>query len=543
MGSWRVFGELESWRVERLSGDAETLPGENGRRGTRFLDLTKKMVTLLLCVILVTSFFHVDGRTTIGYIEARTQGDVHLLSSFRPTGSVVSVDTEILTSKSDWKISILNGDELVKNHIRLEDCKCDCIGEFKLKEAEVRPVNGEWRIENTIENAPGLLAVVLASCDVKRIHSGDKLIEYAVTYINHDGTHVSKEEVGERALIGSFFVVYELGSVCFFYAWFKYYKTHGSFEKERQYLLYLYTASIWMYSMDLACKYVHLSTYEEDGKGQPTLLYISMIFRTTSQSLFVLLLLFVPRVYAKLSGLQKTKKQTTTKDEAYVWRFVNSYLVSNEEEPEYKRSLHLFLFSYCVTYLWASYEIGEQQYHQSRNSETLELISIFVCFIFEIAVYLLFAFRSLDVSNRAEEDQGVRNFFRSFIWIFTPLFVASLVRLLLCAFDEPWSSAVHYANSFGVFMFVLSFVFMGKILWPSSLNWILTDAADTCHDRKNRDFNVPFGRIGENLSKLIWDDGFSSRKVYSKVDEYDDVDDSDAYDEIPGGVMAKLESF
>lgn len=84
---------------------------------------------------------------------------------------------------------------------------------------------------------------------------------------------------------------------------------------------------------------------------------------------------------------------------------------------------------------------------------------------------------------------------------------------------------------------------MGKILWPSSLNWILTDAADTCHDRKNRDFNVPFGSIGENLSKLIWDDGFSSRKVYSKVDEYDDVDDSDAYDEIPGGVMAKLESF
>ena len=80
-----------------------------------------------LCNSFHKFLLNVDGRTTIGYIEARTQGDVHLLSSFRPTGSVVSVDTEILTSKSDWKISILNGDELVKDHIRLEDCKCDCI--------------------------------------------------------------------------------------------------------------------------------------------------------------------------------------------------------------------------------------------------------------------------------------------------------------------------------------------------------------------------------------------------------------------------------
>ena len=492
------------------------------------------------CVILVIgTFLNVDGRTTIGYIEARTQGDVHLLSSFRPTGSVVSVDTEILTSKSDWKISILNGDELAKDHIRLEDCKCDCIDRVKLKEAVVTPINGEWRIENTIENAPSLLAVVLATCDVRRIHSGDKLIEYAVTYINHDGTHVSKEEVGERALIGSFFVVYELGSVCFFYAWFNYYKAHGSFEKERQYLLYLYTASIWMYSMDLACKYVHLSAYEEDGVGHPTLLYVSMVFRTTSQSLFVLLLLFFPCIYSKLSGLKKTTKT----DEAFVWRFVNSYLVSNENEPEYKRTFHLFLFSYCVTYLWASYEIGEQQYHQSRKSETLELISIFVSFVLEIAVYLVFAFRSLDVSNRAQDDHGVRNFFRTFIWIFTPQFVASLVRLLLCAFCEPWSSAVHYANSFWVFMFIMSFVFMGKILWPSTSNWILTDV--DARNRKNvfHDMNVPFGKFGQNISNLIWDTS-SSRKAYSKVDEYDDDDlEEDEYDEIPGGVMAKLESF
>ena len=119
---------------------------------------------------------------------------------------------------------------------------------------------------------------------MKRIHSGDKLIEYAVTYINHDGTHVSKEEVGESS-DWEFLCSIRARSICFFYAWFKYYKTHGSFEKERQYLLYLYTASIWMYSMDLACKYMHLSTYEEDGVGHPTLLYQYDISDHISKSL------------------------------------------------------------------------------------------------------------------------------------------------------------------------------------------------------------------------------------------------------------------
>ena len=39
--------------------------------------------------------------------------------------------------------------------------------------------------------------------------------------------------------------------------------------------------------------------------------------------------------------------------------------------------------------------------------------------------------------------------------------------------------------------------------------------------------------FGENISNLIWDTS-SSRKAYSKVDEYD---------EIPGGVMAKWSRF
>ena len=55
--------------------------------------------------------------------------------------------------------------------------------------------------------------------------------------------------------------------------------------------------------------------------------------------------------------------------------------------------------------------------------------------------------------------------------------------------------------------------------------------------------DVPFGKFGQNISNLIWDTS-SSRKAYSKVDEYDDVEeDEDEYDEIPGGMMAKLESF
>ena len=57
--------------------------------------------------------------------------------------------------------------------------------------------------------------------------------------------------------------------------------------------------------------------------------------------------------------------------------------------------------------------------------------------------------------------------------------------------------------------------------------------------------NVLFGKFGQNISNLIWDTS-SSRKAYSKVDEYDDVEedeDEDEYDEIPGGMMAKLESF
>ena len=36
-----------------------------------------------------------------------------------------------------------------------------------------------------------------------------------------------------------------------------------------------------------------------------------------------------------------TAKQTKT-DEVFMWRFVNSYLVSNENEPEYKRTFHCF---------------------------------------------------------------------------------------------------------------------------------------------------------------------------------------------------------
>jgi len=507
------------------------------------------MILLILLSLLVV----VSGRTTVGYIEARTQGDVHLLSSFRPTTrSSVAIDTEILSDKANWKVIILNGDALSKTNTRLEDCKCDCVENVKLIEADVKPVNGEWRMDRDIENPPGLLAVVLATCDVKRIHSGDSLIEYAVTWINNDGTHVSKEEIRERALIASFLVVYQIGTICFFYSWYQHYKIYGAFERQRKCLLYLFSASIWMYSMDLTCKYIHLTAYEDDGVGNPTLLYISMLFRTTSHSLFVLLLLFFPCIYADLSGLQKqqmssmdvkNKKKMTEIDEgSNFWRFVNSYLASNNDEPEFKRAFHLFLLSYCVSNLWVSYEVSEQQYHQSRKSETWEIVSIFVSFVLEIAVYLVFAFRSLDVSNRAQNDRGIRDFFRTFIWVFTPLFVSRLVRLLLSAFCEPWSNALHYANLFWVFVFLLSFAFMGKILWPTHSNWILTDGTSSTNRGEN-DIIVPFGNIlGQKLSKLIWNDTTPKSSSYSPVDEYDEYDDN-AYDEIPGGMMAKLESF
>ncbi len=485
----------------------------------------------------------INARTTIGYIEPRTTGEVHLLSSFRPTKSEVSVDTEILTSKSDWYVAILDCDNL---KVRLEDCKCDCIEKNKIKEEDaVKPVNGVWRISRELENTPSLIAVVLSTCDVKRIHSGDSLIEYAVTFVNGDGTHVSHEEIGERGLIASFLVIYEIGTACFFFSWFRYYKKHGSFETQRNWLLYLFTSSIWMYSMDLTCKYIHMSVYEEDGVGYPTLQYLSMVFRTTSHSLFVLLLIFFPCIYANLSGLQQDQEEgiktvpivTDYTTGEKLLQFVHSYLSKDGEEPAFKKAFHLFLASYCVSNLWVSYEVSEQRYHQSRNSESWELLSIFVSIILEISMYLVFAFRSLDVSNQSRHDRGVRDFFQTFIWIFTPLFVSSLLRLFLSLFCEPWSSSLHYANMFWVFVTVLSYAFMGNILWPCSSNWILTDRPSRCSGSAVR--GTPFGNmIADKISKWMSSD-------YHHVEEYDDCDENngDMYDEIPGGMMAKLDSF
>eukprot|EP00939_MAST-03C_sp_MAST-3C-sp1_P000136 g136.t1 len=529
-------------------------------------------------IIAVARVGSVRGRVTVGYIPAHTKGDVHILSSFKTTSSTndVSVTTEVMTSNSKWEAVILDGESLVNSVSLLADCRCDCLRSHEIAKKTVLPMkeSGSWTWHFNVENPNGLIVVALATCDSVRVHSGDDIVEYAVTIVNGDGTHTSSDEAGIMGGHTFLLIIWEIAVVAFFYTWMKHYKVYGPFSKKSRGILYIFSISIGLYSVFLWCEMSHLRAYTTDGFGNPLMHFLSMMFRTASHSCFVALLLVLPSTYITQSAL--SSDFVDTKMPALSWdvsanskrgggvRGANDVgerverlaamarrIVTGTHHDVDSKTLTIFLAAYALFSFWSSYEIDMQHYTQSEAAATgWKKMSIVATLFSEVFIFFAFVQRVRIVQRRVGPNRDIYMFFMKYLYGYTPFFVTSMIRLLVSTYCAPWSRFVRSIDVLWTLTTFASCAAMGWILWPTPSNWILfTDdqlaTAEIVRDEHDDDGATsggvdPFASI---LSVSVKKKKTKASRVYARSGEED-------YDEIPstdwaseGGASGLLERY
>eukprot|EP00940_MAST-03C_sp_MAST-3C-sp2_P002664 g2664.t1 len=470
------------------------------------------------------------GRVTVGFIPAKTEGDVHVLSSFRPVdaGPDLSITSEIITLNKNWEVVIMDGESLTRTESLLSECHCDCVQRYTLAKKDVEPdADGIWRWNYRFEDkASDLVVVAIATCssDKVRVHSGNSIIEYAINIVNGDGTHASVEEVGRSFGHTLLLILWEGSSVAFFCAWYKHRRVFGPFTVKSKGLLYAFSASVALYSLFLWCEMSHINAYGMDGVGSPMIHLLGMLFRAVGHSLFVILLLVLPSVYASQANLRSGSSVPVTSWRsssggpggdalsrdgspssqmvsllkrmcASVKRFV---VGSDQSSEESTRMLAAILAAYAFTSLWSSYEIDVMRTSQSEVRATgWTEMSILATFITEAFVYFAFVQRTVLVQQRAGHDRRAHIFFARYMYGFAPFFVTSLLRLLVLAYCPPWSRFTRSMDFLWDVATLASFVAMGWLLWPSPTNWILftDDQVEMMGGDMIPETSNPFGSI------------------------------------------------
>ena len=496
----------------------------------------------------------INSKVIMGYLPSKTYGDVHILGSFRSAyrGKNLRVSAEILTHDNNWNVVLLNGNEVLKRVSTLQQCNCQCVRDTKVDENAVRPdADGIYRWSASSTNIDGVAVVALATCEGEnddnrtngepnkrqRIHSGEGIIEYAVTFINGDGSHVAAEESGRRGGQLLLLILWEAAASAFFYTWWSQHRQYGSFGTESHRLLMLFSVAVGLKSLQLGCEASHLNAYGADGFGYPIMHFLAMLFGTMSHSCFVVLLVAVPSTFVAREG--KSAYDVAAED----WNDRNSgddvegrlnnilRHVSNVggSRTDRVRTLAMIIAAYAFTSLWASYEIDERRRSQvASTANGWEKFSTLLAALFEAILFLAFLQRALRARSSAATEPGVYAFFSRFAVAFVPLFAMSAIRLATSGLFLPWSDLARFVDAMYALITFASYVGMGWILWPVSSNWLLSSRSP----KTSRVDTNPFASI---LSVSVKS---SSRAVRSTRDG--------AYDEIPSSVAGDdfhLESF